>query len=90
MLEIELKNRPEISEHLRKIATWGPSPIPPWVIQKQVPTGMRDRIRKLLLRMDSDADGKAVLGDLGMKRFTQVIDRHPTNRQFDQGCLGRG
>ena len=74
VLEIELRNRPEIAEHLRTIATWGPSPIPPWVIQKQVPAVMRDKIRRILLGMEADEDGKAVLADLGMNRFVQVSD----------------
>jgi len=74
VLEIELKNRPEITSHIRKIATWGPSPIPPWVIHKQVPSNLRDRVRRILLRMDSDWKGKAVLADLGIKKFTDVGD----------------
>jgi phosphonate transport system substrate-binding protein len=74
VLEIELKNRPEILDHLRTIATWGPSPIPPWVIHKQVPANMQARIRSVLLGMESDVEGKAVLADLGMKRFTRVSD----------------
>ncbi len=74
VLEIELKNRPEISNHIRRIAAWGPSPIPPWVIHKQVPSNMRDSVRRILLGMDSDLKGKAVLADLEMKQFTQVGD----------------
>ena len=74
VLEIEQKNRPEISEDLRTIATWGPSPIPPWVIHKQVPTSTRDRIRSVMLGMETDVEGKAALADLGMIRFTQVSD----------------
>jgi phosphonate transport system substrate-binding protein len=74
VLEIELKNRPERSDHLRTIATWGPSPIPPWVIRKQISTKMRAIIRSVLLGMESDVEGKAVLADLGMKRFTRVSD----------------
>lgn len=74
VLEIEQKNRPEISDLIRTIATWGPSPIPPWVIHKQVPADLRERIRKTLLVMESDLVGKAVLASLGMKRFARVSD----------------
>jgi phosphonate transport system substrate-binding protein len=74
VLEIELVNRPEILKYIRKIATWGPSPIPPWVIHKEVPTDMRDRIRRTLLDMDSDLAGRAVLESLGMKQFVRVGD----------------
>jgi phosphonate transport system substrate-binding protein len=74
VLEIAMKDRPEISGHLRTIATWGPSPIPPWVIHKQVPVNMRAKIRRTLLEMEFDVEGKTVLADLGMKRFTRVSD----------------
>jgi phosphonate transport system substrate-binding protein len=74
VLEIELEDRPEISENIRRIATWGPSPIPPWVIHKQVPKDMREIIRRTMQGMESDMEGKAVLADLGMKRFTRVSD----------------
>ena len=74
VLEIELKNRPEISKQIRTIKTWGPSPIPPLVIHKQVPAKMRDKIRGMLLGMESDVEGQAILADLGMKRFTRVSD----------------
>lgn len=74
VLEMELKNRPEILKHIRKIETWGPSPIPPWVIHKEVPADMRDKIRRTLLDMDSDPDGRAVLASLGMKQFVRVSD----------------
>jgi phosphonate transport system substrate-binding protein len=74
VLEIELENQPEILDQIRRIATWGPSPIPPWVIQKQVPVNMRDRIRGELLEMESDSQGKTVLANLGMKRFARVSD----------------
>jgi phosphonate transport system substrate-binding protein len=76
VLEIELRHKPDLSTHLRKLATWGPSPIPPWVIHKQVPSHMRDKIRITLLEMDSDLKGKVVLADLGIKKFTQVNDTY--------------
>lgn len=74
VLEMELKNRPEILKQIRKIETWGPSPIPPWVIHKEVPADLRDRVRRRLLDMDSDLDGRAVLANLGVKKFVWVSD----------------
>lgn len=74
VLEMELKNKPEVAEQIRKIATWGPSPIPPWVIHKGVPVNLRTRIRRTLLEMESDREGKALLADLGIKRFAEVSD----------------
>jgi len=74
VLEIELENRPEIEEPIRTITSWGPSPIPPWVIHKKAPAGIRSMLRLTLLEMDSDEDGKAVLASLGLKRFAWVSD----------------
>jgi phosphonate transport system substrate-binding protein len=74
VLEMEMKNRPEVAEQIRKIATWGPSPIPPWVIHKGVPVNLRTRIRRTLLDMETDSEGKALLANLGIKRFAGVSD----------------
>jgi len=74
VLEIELKNRPEIVKQIRKIATWGPSPIPPWVVHIGEPADIRTRIRRTLLDMETDPEGRALLSNLGIKRFAQVSD----------------
>jgi phosphonate transport system substrate-binding protein len=74
VLEIELEKRPEISGQIRRIATWGPSPIPPWVTHKKIPAEVRSRVRNGLLKMDSDSEGRTLLANLGMKRFVQVSD----------------
>src|SRR5207253_408625 len=41
MLEWMKSQRPEIGKQVRVIATLGPSPIPPWVISKEVPENLR-------------------------------------------------
>ncbi len=58
----------------RTVTTWGPSPIPPWVIDMRVPVNKRVRIHRILLEMESYAEGKSVLLGLGMKRFARVGD----------------
>lgn len=74
VLEMELKNRPEVAEQIKKIATWGPSPIPPWIIHMGVPVNLRTKIRRILLDMETDLEGKALLANLGLKRFAGVSD----------------
>lgn len=75
VLEIELEHGPEIGEGIRTIATWGPSPIPAWVIQKSIPVKLKEQIRRSLTEMDSDENGKEVLASLEIKRFARVSDQ---------------
>lgn len=75
VLELELQHHPELGQRLRIIDTWGPSPIPPWVILKGVPQDIRHAIRVLLLQMYQDPQGRAILASGQMARFVQVEDR---------------
>ncbi|HSF80378.1 MAG TPA: PhnD/SsuA/transferrin family substrate-binding protein [Anaerolineales bacterium] len=75
VLEVELDTIPSIAGQIRIISTWGPSPIPPWVIQKKLPAEIKSAIQKELLRMEVVAEGKEVLASLGLRRFAQVSDR---------------
>ena len=40
-----LAERAELAQQIRVIETIGPSPVPPWVISRQVPAGLRNRLR---------------------------------------------
>jgi phosphonate transport system substrate-binding protein len=74
VLEMELVNHPEIAGQLRMIDTFGPSPIPPWVISKEVSVEMRGALVDLFTQMDTDARGKIILEQARMTRFTPVND----------------
>jgi phosphonate transport system substrate-binding protein len=75
VLEMELKNYPEIAPQIRIIATFGHSPIPPWVILKRVPLAWRETVREALLTMHHTAEGQAILAEAMMARFVQVTDK---------------
>ncbi len=75
VLELELAHHPEIAAHLRIIDTFGPSPIPPWVVSRAVPEGLRKALRETLIRMGADPAGKAILQKAGMARFEVAADR---------------
>jgi ABC-type phosphate/phosphonate transport system substrate-binding protein len=61
-------------EEIRIVETFGPSPIPPWVIAKRVPETVRRKLQKLLLRMDKDPVGRAILQRGAIARFARPYD----------------
>jgi phosphonate transport system substrate-binding protein len=75
VLELLLTLHPDIEKHIRIIDTWGPSPIPPWVIRKDVSHEVRDTIRQTLLQMHSDAQGREILDQGQIDHFTLVEDQ---------------
>lgn len=75
VLELELQHQSEIADHIRIIDTFGPSPIPPWVILKRVSPELRHQLRDLLLNMHHTSPGRAILAAGQLERFVQVEDR---------------
>ncbi|MFQ5400574.1 MAG: phosphate/phosphite/phosphonate ABC transporter substrate-binding protein [Anaerolineae bacterium] len=75
VLEWELHHHPEIGSQIRIIETLGPSPIPPLVVLKSVPQEIRQQLRRLLLQMEKDAEGRAILAIGHLARFVAVQDR---------------
>jgi phosphonate transport system substrate-binding protein len=74
VLETELRSRPEISERITVIETLGPSPMPPWVCLKSLPRELRESVRRALLGMRDDEQGRAILLAGQMSHFTRVED----------------
>jgi phosphonate transport system substrate-binding protein len=74
VLELESQSRSELKNQLRVIETLGPSPIPPWVIVKNVPLQIRDALRELLLQMHRDPEGQAILTKGQISHFVRVED----------------
>lgn len=74
VLEFELQRRPDIAGQIRTIDTFGPSPIPPWVIQKRVPEPLKQQLRQLLVTMGDQAEGQAILARWGIGRFVTITD----------------
>jgi phosphonate transport system substrate-binding protein len=75
VLDLVLALHPDIEKHIRIIDTWGPSPIPPWVIHKDVSQDVGNAIRRTLLQMHSDSRGRQILDQGQIDHFIQVEDR---------------
>lgn len=74
VLEAEMARTPELRDEIRVIGTLGPSPMPPWVMQKSLAPGLRAGLRDTLLAMHEDAAGARILGQWGISHFTAVDD----------------
>ncbi len=66
--------RNDLAGEIRVIDTLGPSPIPPWVISRQVAASQRRALRQLLAEMHLDSVGRAILADGRLLRFTAADD----------------
>ena len=74
VLEWLLCRNASLSERIRVIQTFGPSPIPPWVVATRVPESTRRRLRTLFLQMSEDPEGRPILDRGGLVRFTSSRD----------------
>jgi phosphonate transport system substrate-binding protein len=75
LLEWAIGENPEIGEQVRVIATFGPSPIPPWVISTTVPGNLRRELRALLLAMHTNRRGREMLAHAKLDRFVEAQDQ---------------
>jgi phosphonate transport system substrate-binding protein len=75
VLELEKQARPQLGTELRVVEVLGPSPIPPWVLTKNVPSELREAIRKVFWRMHETLEGQAILEQGQMMKMVQVTDR---------------
>lgn len=75
LLDFLLQRYPVLNSQIRIVETLGPSPIPPWIVSRSLPMILRQRLRKLLLQMDGDPQGRAILAECQLKRFVGVADR---------------
>ena len=74
VLEWAIGQSPEVSEQIRVIAIFGPSPIPPWVISRTVSVSLRSELRALLLSMHRDQRGRHILARANLDRFVEARD----------------
>ena len=75
VLEWLIAERAELTKEIHVIATIGPSPMPPWVISRQVRQRLRSEIRALLLGMHTDPFGRVMLHRARFDRFVRAEDR---------------
>lgn len=73
VLELEQHRRPDVADHLRIVATLGPSAIPPGVISLSAPAPIRHALRQALLAM-ADDPAAPLLHAAGLSRFAPVTD----------------
>jgi len=69
VLEWLIAERRDLPERIRVIESLGPSPIPPWVVSKQLPASLRIELRALFLCMHRDPRGSDTLARAGLERF---------------------
>lgn len=74
VIDWERRREPELVARLRTIDVLGPSPIPPWTVQRRVPTELRRALRKTMLNMQQERRGQGLLARHGLQRFAAVED----------------
>ncbi len=74
VLEAEFARDPQLRGNIRVIDTLGPSPIPPWVMHKDLPSALKQSLHSLFVGMDDDAEGREILRTWGMARFDPIDD----------------
>ncbi len=74
VLEAEFASTPRLRGFLRVIETLGPSPMPPWVMRRDLPVALKQSMRELFLGMNNDAEGVEILQTWGIARFDPVDD----------------
>jgi phosphonate transport system substrate-binding protein len=74
VLELEMANHPEIISKIRVIDSFGPSPIPPWLVTRRVPMNLRTALREGLIAMSDDPEGREILVRARISHFQPVND----------------
>jgi phosphonate transport system substrate-binding protein len=75
VLETELAQDPDLRDRIRIIDSFGPSPIPPWVVTPGLPEELRLRIQQALLEMHLTPRGRQILASGRTERFVAVSDQ---------------
>lgn len=75
VFETELRCRPQLAKQLRVIEHFGPSPIPPWVVHKNMADELYATLQEAFLSMHTHPNALQVLSEGSIERFTSVTDR---------------
>jgi phosphonate transport system substrate-binding protein len=75
LLDWELRRDPSLEAQIRIIKTIGPSPVPPWVVSRELPGKLRQELDQLLLQMHDDPGGRKSLARGRLSRFVAADDR---------------
>jgi len=74
VLETEMSRNPELAAQIRVIESFGPSPIPPWVMHRNLPADLKATLRQLFSQMHLADQGRAILQAGQIRRFDLVTD----------------
>ncbi len=72
VLETQLRLEPGLASRLRTVATFGPSPMPPWVASRQLPQALRARLRSALLEIGRDPQAGEARASAQVRGFAPV------------------
>ncbi|MBI4850043.1 MAG: phosphate/phosphite/phosphonate ABC transporter substrate-binding protein [Nitrospirae bacterium] len=89
MLDRLIKENPEIKENLTILARSPDVPSNGLGLRKDIPFGVKSDIKRALLDMDSDPDGKEVLKNFGALRFieTKESDYEPVLKMAEEAGI---
>lgn len=76
VLEAEFARSPLLATRVRVIGTLGPSPMPPWVMRRDLPSAFKRKLRHVFLAMHEDSHAQSILQSWNIARFAAVEDRH--------------
>ncbi|MBX3085251.1 MAG: PhnD/SsuA/transferrin family substrate-binding protein [Anaerolineae bacterium] len=74
VLETELRHDPSLAARIRRLEPLGPSPIPPWVVNRSLAPQVREQVRQAFLTLHEDSRGRELLAAGDYARFVGVMD----------------
>jgi len=74
VLAIELRDHPQLADHLRVIGSFGPSSIQPVVAASRLPGRLKDPVRELLVELGDDPTARPLLAHGFVDSFRLVDD----------------
>jgi phosphonate transport system substrate-binding protein len=91
VLEVELREHPNLAEQVRVVEALGPSIIQPVAVSRRVPEDLREEIRGVLLTMSDDPAVRTRLGAGLVDRFVSVDARsYDEIRMMVDACEAAG
>jgi phosphonate transport system substrate-binding protein len=91
VLEVELRDHPELADQLRVVEALGPSIIQPVAVSRRVPEDLREEIRGVLLTMAEDPAVQTRLAAGVVERFVSVDARsYDEIRMMVDACEAAG
>jgi phosphonate transport system substrate-binding protein len=74
VLEYDLAHGLGVADRVRVVESLGPSAIPPVIARSALPEGVRQELRRHLLTMHEDPEGRRILDQALVARFVRVDD----------------